>query len=311
MKKTFLGQPIPEHEKPRAKRPVKPAWFGLLVLPALFAGGILSFQRSALTTETGPRSGGAALARTVASVEGDDRTFAFNGSGSVASTTTSTTASTTTSTTASGTAGTASGTSSSASTTASAGKPVVDPRSGLPDSSVVENTCTVKTGIIVGGKDIDRISEAFRRISDPTTHAAKGGTKEEIAPDVVLFPIIPDGLRGITPKGVDVTLDPNTINNWCTQPFWTIEVFYWFVYKGLAILNWLAIAAAIILTLYAGVLYMTGFANEANVKKAKSILAAAYIGLAIVFMAKIIVYAGVNAVSGTNAENLPVPIVTQ
>ncbi len=104
---------------------------------------------------------------------------------------------------------------------------------------------------------------------------------------ISIFPIIPNGVRGLDSSG---NLSPTV----CSPAYWGRDVLYFFVYKGLAVLNWFAEALAIILTLYAGILYMTGFYNEGNVKTAKTMLIGVYTGLAIVLLAKTIVYSGIN-----------------
>ncbi len=304
MKKTFLGKLIPEHKKQALKRAARPALFALLVLPAIVAGGMLSLQKSQLNSTTGPRTTGGALAQSIAAVKGNNTLAIFGFPVLPVSTPTPTSC-------------------------PRAEPPVpgfaaiggiVDCINTIPflkDAStgvkagggdtgtVIANPCTLTAGQDTGGTkatkspildangksiSINQVSEAFRRVSDPKTKVAKAN----VSNDVVLFPLIPDGIRGVKRDG---TTD---LEKQCSQGFWTRDVAYWFVYKGLAILNWLATALAILLTIYGGVLYMTGFANEANVKKAKGIITGAYIGLAIVFLAKILVYGSVTLVSNTD-----------
>lgn len=293
MKRTFLGKRIPQHGKPNPSRRARPAWFGLMILPALLAGGLLSLQHSQLTPETGPRDNGNALARTVAAANGhtladaQGEQLAVGGVGS------------------SGAAGAAAG--AAAGTTGGTGN-VPAGSAGAAASTVVPNPCivtlTLKTD---SGKSvtINEISEAFRR-----ELKSDGTIKDTISDDITLFPIIPDGLRGVNRSGVDVTKDkdPAVAASWCSQPFWTIAVAYWFIYKTLAFLNWAAVAIAILLSLYAGVLYITGFAKEDNVKKAKTILIGAYAGLAIVFLAKVLVFGAVNVISGVDPTKVPPPV---
>jgi len=102
-----------------------------------------------------------------------------------------------------------------------------------------------------------------------------------------IFPVIPNGVRGLNAAG-----DPDPTV--CSPPYWGREIIYFFIFKALAILNWFAEALAIIMTLYAGILYMTGFYNEGNAKTAKTMLIGIYSGLAIVFLARTIVYSGIN-----------------
>jgi hypothetical protein len=260
MKKTFLGKPVPEQKRPQAPRRAKPMWFGLLVLPAIVAGGLLSLQKSQITTDDGPRTTGGALARSIAATQA----------------------------------------------TPSETRTLGD--SGLPlaPAAQVVNPCEKPSGVKdPQGHDLNQVSEAFRRISDPETHKATG-----VSTDVILFPLIPDGIRGVNRDGVDVTAPGNEAKatEQCSRPFWNRQVFFWFIYKALAILNWFALALTILLTMYAAFLYITGFANENNVKTAKGILTSAYVGLAIVFLAKILVFGAVSAVSGQAANNVGAPI---
>lgn len=103
----------------------------------------------------------------------------------------------------------------------------------------------------------------------------------------ILFPFVPPGL-----------LSPDDTG--CSPARWGLDVFKLLTYKILGILNWLAFTLAIIFTVYAGLLYVAGFANEANVKKAKSILIACYVGLAVVIGARIILYGTISAFSNGN-----------
>jgi len=112
-----------------------------------------------------------------------------------------------------------------------------------------------------------------------------------------IFPFIPDSLRSGT----------------CAPEYWDRTVFIYFILKILAILNWFAGAAAIILTVYAGLLYISGYAREENVKKAKTLLIGTYVGLIIVYMARLLVFGAVDIFSGKSAEdavkNPPAPFV--
>jgi hypothetical protein len=117
---------------------------------------------------------------------------------------------------------------------------------------------------------------------------------------LVIFPLIPNGIRGLDDSGKPIVASDTDSNvskdntPICTPPFWNRLVVFWFVYKGLAILNWLAGAGALLLTLYAGLLYITGYASENNVKTAKTLLIATYTGLIIILLAKFLVYSSIN-----------------
>lgn len=229
MSRTFLGKIIPTHATPRVQRRAKPAWFALLVLPVMAAGGLLTLQSSQLSPESGPRTTGGALSRSIAAgEEAAEKTRVLRAEGGAA----------------------------------------------------VNNPCTKEA-----------VSKAFKRQSDGT-----------YAKDIVLFPIIPDGIRGVKEDG---TTDIETV---CSQGFWTRDVLYWFGYKILAILNWFATALAILLTMYAGILYISGFANEGNLKTAKGILIGTFMGLGLVFLAKVIVYSAVNVVSNEDPLKIGLPV---
>jgi hypothetical protein len=148
-----------------------------------------------------------------------------------------------------------------------------------------------------GKKISSPVSDAFHSTSDEN-HV------QTLTSQLILFPLVPEGISGWTKDGKNIKDMASTEeqNKVCSQGFWTREVFYWFVYKALAILNWFATAVAILLTIYGGILYISGFANEANAKKAKGIIIGAYVGLAIVFLAKIMVYGAINLVSNENPE---------
>ena len=109
-----------------------------------------------------------------------------------------------------------------------------------------------------------------------------------------IFPIIPDAVNTLPQTVYDPTTGNSITTTYCSPPFWTRQVMYLFVYKGLAILNWLAEALAIIITLYAGILYMTAVYSEGNAKTAKAWLIGAYGGLAIVFLAKTLVFSAIS-----------------
>lgn len=132
-----------------------------------------------------------------------------------------------------------------------------------------------------------------------------------------IFPFIPKDIQTDSyqkdPDGKIMTdASGNPVPATCGPASWTREVFIYFVFKVLVILNWLASVLAIIFTVYAGLLYIRGYAGEENVKKAKTLLLGTYVGLAIVFGARIMVYTAIDLFSSNKAEeaikNSPVPI---
>jgi len=115
--------------------------------------------------------------------------------------------------------------------------------------------------------NIDKVRNAFL---DPATNTLTN-----------IFPIIPDDI------GVNSSFK-------CTPSYWNRAILYLFIYKGLGIFNWIAEAAAILITLYAGILYMTAIYSEGNAKTAKAWLIGAYGGLIIVLLAKTLVFSAIS-----------------
>lgn len=102
-----------------------------------------------------------------------------------------------------------------------------------------------------------------------------------------IFPIIPDALR----------------SGDCSPAIWDRSVIIYLIAKALIILNWFATTLALLFTLYAGLLYISGYAKEDNVKKAKTLLIATYVGLAIVILARVIIFSAVDLLSDTPSKN--------
>lgn len=88
----------------------------------------------------------------------------------------------------------------------------------------------------------------------------------------------------------------------CAPAFWDMSVFVMLAYKVLLLLNWVAGSLAVIFTVYAGILYMTGFTNEGNVKKAKTLLFTSYGGFIIVLCAWLLVYSSARVVADRNID---------
>jgi hypothetical protein len=264
MKKRFLGKAVPSGSKHKPARRARPIWFGLLVLPAVLASGLFAVQHHSMSPETAPRTTGNALSRSMLASQ-DERILG--------------------------------------NTTRSQPTPIP------------VNQCQVKVNV-QGIGEIGRVSEAFRRsaVRNPSVTEADadfsklGGEAKPLYqgrvdyPDINIFPIIPDGLRGIRNDGI---IDRE---NWCSQGFWPREVAFWFIFKALAFLNWLALAAAILLIMFGALLYITAFANEGNAKKGKSLIIGALVGLSIVFLAKVIVGIAVNIFSGETERTISTPL---
>lgn len=102
-----------------------------------------------------------------------------------------------------------------------------------------------------------------------------------------IFPAIPDVLR----------------TGACTPAVWDRSVIVYLIAKALIMLNWFATTLAILFTLYAGLLYISGFAKEDNVKKAKTLLIATYVGLAIVLLARVIIFSAVDLLSDSPSKS--------
>ena len=115
-----------------------------------------------------------------------------------------------------------------------------------------------------------------------------------------------NGLRAS--QNVFPLIPQSALNNptGCNPTGWNLPVVWYFLYKAIYILNWFAGVLAVLLTVYAGILYISGFANESHVKQAKTLLIACYVGLAIVFGARIILleFAGTFSDGSVNSGSL-------
>lgn len=114
-----------------------------------------------------------------------------------------------------------------------------------------------------------------------------------------IFPLVPSELVS------------NNANE-CSPPYWNLLVVLYFAYKALRLVNGIAYIMAVTFTVIAGLYYIAGFANEANIKKGKSILLATYIGLIIVLSARLILYGTYQVITGrpVNPNNISSPAVT-
>lgn len=140
-----------------------------------------------------------------------------------------------------------------------------------------------------------------------TTSTYKGGDIWSKA-SFNLMPIIPSVLLGKQDNGTSLTPVKDSQGKdipSCTPAYWNTLIFEFFLFKATMILNWLAGALFIILVVYAGILYISGFAVEANVKKAKSLVITAITGFLIVYAARYIIYgAGLLFSPDSNTANV-------
>jgi hypothetical protein len=147
--------------------------------------------------------------------------------------------------------------------------------------------------------DDTSVISALAPLEVPVAYATSGTAPLPVSPDLCkgvtipatpIFPIIPDVVNA-GPTG-------------CNPAYWNAAIIGAIGYKGIYILNWFAFVVAVCMTIYAGLLYISGFANEANVKKAKSILVICYTGLIIVFAARIILLGFANTFSDSNNDSI-------
>ena len=118
-----------------------------------------------------------------------------------------------------------------------------------------------------------------------------------------IFPLLPTSINPPQPTPNPTTnLIPQQDPNKCSPVYWNADVMWVLAYKALALLNYVAYALAVILTIYAGLMYLSGFANEANAKKGKTILIATYVGLALVMLSRLIVYGTYQVLTNKAAD---------
>ena len=103
-----------------------------------------------------------------------------------------------------------------------------------------------------------------------------------------MFPFIPPAINSSDDTG-------------CSPAFWTVQIIGALIYKAIRLINWAALAISGLAIVYSGFMYILGFANEANVKKAKSIIIATFVGLIIVTSAKWIVYGTILIFNGSKS----------
>ncbi len=105
-----------------------------------------------------------------------------------------------------------------------------------------------------------------------------------------LFPFIPDSINSKADGG-------------CKPAVWSRDVIVALLLRALALLNWLAVGLAIIMTVVGGIYYIAGFANENMVKTGKKYLVAVYLGVAIISLAQIMVTATFNVFNPTDPRD--------
>jgi hypothetical protein len=95
----------------------------------------------------------------------------------------------------------------------------------------------------------------------------------------------------------------------CTPAYWNRTILIVMAWKVLALLYWVAGVLAVIITIYAGLLYMSGFVSEENVKLAKKLLIACYTGVIIIIFGRVILYGTIQPFtgSGLNVNNIGLP----
>ena len=125
--------------------------------------------------------------------------------------------------------------------------------------------------------------KTFCNLSDPNSHIADTFNAKTITP--ILPTVILDG-------------------SVCSPPYWGLDIIKIFIYKVMSLLNYLILTAAIILTIYAGILYLTGFQSEANIKKSKTILTSTYIGLIISLSATLILRTTISIAADSKGQNV-------
>ena len=141
------------------------------------------------------------------------------------------------------------------------------------------NTCEDnKTHIRTQAPSSQAINGTTSQSANPCAYT--GALKDSFNPNIV-FPLLPSSIL-------------SSDGNGCSPPFWNLSIVAILAYKIITLLDWLAAVLAVILTVYAGLLYISGFANEKNVDLAKKILSAAYTGLLIVIFARVILYSPIQ-----------------
>ena len=133
---------------------------------------------------------------------------------------------------------------------------------------------------LAGGPTVTKTAPANPPAAAPKTPAAAPAAlcdeKDYGSKFNVKSPIFP-----ILPKEI-LTSDT------CSPPYWNLTIFKILLYKGFQLLNYIIEVTAIFMTIYAGILYLSGFSNEKNVATAKTILVSTYLGLALSLSATLI-----------------------
>ncbi len=178
-------------------------------------------------------------------------------------------------------------------------------------------TATPTTAITIAKNICDDpgfYDQAFRYRAVYNAQGGINGSASSLGSGIALFPIVPDGLRGF------LTYDGGTVSpvasaqersklifeggKVCTPPQWTLPVAWYFLQKAFIGITWLATVATTLFLLYAGVLYLTGFANEKNVEQAKKLITASLTGLILVLLGQLAVGAVIRLLSN-DPNDLP------
>ena len=147
----------------------------------------------------------------------------------------------------------------------------------------------------------------------------------------LLFPLLPPGILGDTTAGVVSAPVPliaplpytNSFFNdsvvtstnvavpepECSPAYWNKNILTLIAWKALSLMYWIASVLAVIITIYAGLLFISGFASEENTKTAKKLLVACYTGVVIIILGRIILYGVIQPFLGKdiNATNIGIP----
>jgi hypothetical protein len=185
------------------------------------------------------------------------------------------------------------------------------------------------------------VSQTTRLLADSPAAAPAGKTaKDYCKPDFVrkyydpktLFPLLPPEVLGDT-KPADITFVPVApplpyTNNFftdtvrdtgsktgttdepeCSPAYWNRNILILIAWKVLYLLYWMAGILAVIITVYAGLLFISGFASEENTKTAKKLLVACYTGIVIIILGRVILYGTIQPFLGNdlNAGDILIP----
>lgn len=140
------------------------------------------------------------------------------------------------------------------------------------------------------------LGSAQRAITAPCDITVNPAEKQELikALNGDIFPLLPKEITDYDPE--------DNVKTECVPGLWNRTIIGMLLFKILGLLNYVAGALAVVATIYAGVLYLTGAIAEGTVKKAKSILIGTYVGFFIVLSARLIVQGSFYLFSDEPAE---------